>query len=227
MTEFSFDRDAVEASLFNFQRVGDGPTKLFGNDFVNGAMGALFNAERLAAAAGVVPTVKIDGEDAVVGIGQAREKIDSADPTVRILYLSTSALVRQTHASAVRVQEPASSDSGDLGLAQVAVVIIVLGVAAIIATAGYFVAREAIQVAGKSLRAIAAASDMAKLAEEQLRTTGKIDPAIVQALRDPSVTAAAEEEAAKTSGLGKIALIGGGLLAAGGGLYFAHRKGWL
>lgn len=227
MTDFAFDRDAVEASLFNFERVGDGPTSILGPDFVNGCMGALFNAERMAAAAGVVPTVTLaDGTEAVVGIGQARESIDSADDAVRTLYLATSGMVRQTHASAVRAPSSSSSSDAPIGLAQAAVVIIVLGVAAIVATAEYFIAKEAIQVAGKSLRAIAASSQMSKLAEEQLRATGKIDPKLVEALRDPSLAAAADEER-KAGGLSTGVLIGLGVAGAGLAAYGAHRAGWL
>jgi hypothetical protein len=151
-------------------------------------MGALLQAELLAADAGVVPYFTLaDGTKGILTVGAARERIDSAPDDVRTIYLATHGIVRSTHAMAKPWDGSAPSlgcacDDLELGVLPLWIVA-VLGVAAIVATAAYLIHHDTIEMEGRNLRATAATSAIAALAREQLAATGQIDPSIWDSLR--------------------------------------------
>jgi hypothetical protein len=138
-------------------------------------MGALYQAEMMAAEHGLVPLVELpdagDGErvKGVLTIGAARERIDEAPEDVRTLYLAAHRAVRTTHAGASEVSGHASDlgaidDESAIGLLPVIPIIIaltVLGVASIIAGAWYLTKR--VEVDGANARATSLSSDAIEL----------------------------------------------------------------
>ncbi len=190
-TTFEFDPSAASSALARLASAPDdaSPVAIAGDEWAQAAMGALLQAELLAADAGVVPYLTLpDGTKGIVTVGAARERIDAAPEDVRTIYLATHGIVRSTHAMAKPWSgsaPPLGSVREDLEIGLVPVwVLVVLGVAAIIATATYFIHHDTIEVEGKNLRATAATSAIAGLARDQLAKTGKIDPEIWESLRD-------------------------------------------
>ena len=213
-TTFEFDPSAAADALERMGNAPDGIVAIDGTQWAQGAMGALMRAEFLAASAGVIPWVTLeDGTQAIASIGAARDVIDRAPESVQTLYLATHGIVRQTHAKALvwDGQTPMlqAGDDLEMGLAPLVVAVLVLGVAAILATAAYLVHRDTIEVEGRNVRTTSILSTTLELARKQLEQTGKIDPALYDVFRD---LASAE---AKESGYSWMPwAIGGGLLAA-------------
>ena len=216
-TTFDFDPGASADALDRMSRAPDGLVALDGTQWAQGAMGVLMRAEFLAAQAGVVPWITLeDGTQALASIGAARDRISQAPESVQTLYLAAHGLVRQTHAQSLvwDGQTPMLSAGEDLedleiGLAPLAVVVIVLGVAAILATAAYFIHRDTIEVEGRNFRTTSILGSTLDLARTQLQQTGTIDPALYDVFRE---LAGAE---AKQDGLSWLPwAIGGGVAAA-------------
>jgi hypothetical protein len=186
---FDFDPARATATLERMKRAADGPVALDGEDWAQGAMGALVQAEFLAAQAGVVPWFTLPtGETGVLTVGAARERIEEAPEDVRTVYLATHGLVRSTHAQARPWdgKTPALAGVGlgdDLGSPAVIIAITVVAIAAIIGTAWYLTSRSTIEVEGRNVRTTALASDVAGIAREQLARTGKIDPGVWEVFR--------------------------------------------
>lgn len=216
-TTFEFDPTSSADALDRMSRAPDGLVALEGVQWAQGAMGLLMRAEFLAAQAGVVPWITLeDGTQAIASVGAARDRIGQAPESVQTLYLAAHGLARQTHAQALvwDGQTPMLSAGEDLedlemGLAPLAVVVIVLGVAAILATAAYFIHRDTIEVEGRNFRTTSILSSTLDLARTQLQQTGKIDPSLYEVFRE---LAGAE---AKESGAGWLPwVVGGGVVAA-------------
>jgi hypothetical protein len=213
-TTFEFDPVAASDALARMGRAPDGVVAIDGALWAQGAMGALMRAEFLAASAGVIPWITLeDGTKAIASVGAARDVIHHAPESVQTLYLATHALVRQTHARALvwDGQTPmlqAVGEDLELGLAPLVVVVLVLGVAAILATATYFIHRDTIEVDGRSARTTSILSSTLDLARTELEATGKIDPALYDTLRTLASAEAKEDRANWT-----LWAIGGGLLA--------------
>jgi hypothetical protein len=181
---FDFDPARALVVLEGMKAAGDGPVALAGEDWAQGAMGALVQAEFLAAQAGVVPWFTLPtGEQGVLTVGAAREKIDDAPEDVRTIYLATHGLVRSTHAQAkpwdgnTPLLSTLPSNS-ELGSPAVIIAVTVVAIAAIIGTAWYLTSRSTIEVEGRNARTTAVASEVAGLAREQLARKGEIDAGV-------------------------------------------------
>jgi hypothetical protein len=199
---------------------GDGPIALDGSDWAQGAMGALLQAEFLAAEAGIVPWFTLPtGERGVLTVGAAREHIDDAPEDVRTIYLATHGVVRSTHAMAKPWEGNAPMLTGlgdaEIGSPAIIVAVAVVAIAAIIGTAWYLTNRSTIEVEGRNVRTTAVASDVAGIAREQLARTGKIDPGVWEVFKS-----IADAEAGRTL----LPLVIGGLAVAGvgGALAWKH-----
>jgi hypothetical protein len=130
-----------------------------------------------------VPWITLeDGTQAIASVGAARDVIGRAPESVQTLYLATHGLVRQTHARALvwDGQTPMlqGADDEDIGLRPLVIAVIALGVAAILATAAYFIHHDTIEIDGRSARTTSILSSTLDLARSQLETTGKIDPSL-------------------------------------------------
>ena len=134
--------------------------------------------------------------------------------------------MRQTHAKALvwDGQTPMLQAGEDLeiGLAPLVVVVLVLGVAAILATAAYFIHQDTIEAEGRNFRTTSILNSTLELARKQLEQTGKIDPAITDVFRELAGT-----ERKESDGDWKLWAIGGGLLvtAAAGAWAWASWGG--
>jgi len=226
-TTFDFDPGASADALDRMSRAPDGLVALDGTQWAQGAMGVLMRAEFLAAQAGVVPWITLeDGTQAIASVGAARDVIDRAPESVQTLYLATHGIVRQTHAKALvwDGQTPMLQAGEDLeiGLAPLVVVVLVLGVAAILATAAYFIHQDTIEAEGRNFRTTSILNSTLELARKQLEQTGKIDPAITDVFRELAGT-----ERKESDGDWKLWAIGGGLLvtAAAGAWAWASWGG--
>lgn len=234
--QFELQPDRATAALNRWRHAPDGPTALHSHDWAHGSMGALLSAELLAAEAGLVPWIELpNGEKGIATIGEARSVIDQAPPGVRTLYRATHGVVRMTHATTKPAAEhvPALGEllarhpvedsialAGleeelELGAIPVAVYI-VLGLAAIIATAWYMRQETKIEVDGKNTRHAADLAHMANAARDSLRLTGKIDPNLYK-LFEPFA------DLDKSNGLSWPLIAGGVGLSAIGGAYL-YRK---
>lgn len=225
-TNFQYDPAAAATSIFRMGGAPSSRVKLTGESWAQGAMGALFAAEMLAAKAGIVPLVTLaDGTQGIVNIGAARSVIDKAPADVRTIYLATHGAVRVTHAQAAPAQSSTALLPGgtELGFVPLVIPIVVVAVAAVIATAWYFKEKAEIEVAGQNLRTTSIAATIASLATQQLATTGKIDPALYAALGG---LAGQEQNHALDSFLIPAA-VGGAFVLGVGGLWWAHRNGKL
>lgn len=224
---FGFSPPLAADAIARFKGASDGQIRLLGDDWAQGAMGALFNAEYLAAQAGVVPFFTLpDGSKGVLNIGGARAHIDKAPEAVRTIYLASHGVVRATHAQAhaasPNTPHLASGPLGELSEAEIgavplAVYVVAVAVAAIVAGAWYLKTKTEIEVEGKNLRTTATISEINALATAQLATTGKIDPALYDALKS---MAGAEE--AHLSWV-PYAVGAGAVVAAAGGLWIWKR----
>jgi hypothetical protein len=187
---FEFDTTRARAALARMARAGDGALAMDGEDWAQGAMAALLDAEFLAAEAGVVPWITLPtGERGLLTVGAARESIAGAPEDVRTIYLATHALVRSTHAqaqpwagSAPMLRGLGARPSSALALGDptggLIIALTVIAIAAIVGTAWYFTRKETIQVEGRNVRTTAIAAEVANLAREQLAQGGKIDPEV-------------------------------------------------
>ena len=227
MTTFDFDPVASADALAHMASAPDGLVAIDGTQWAQGAMGALMRAEFLAASAGVIPWITLeDGTQAIASVGAARDVIDRAPESVQTLYLATHGIVRQTHAKALvwDGQTPMLQAGEDLeiGLAPLVVVVLVLGVAAILATAAYFIHQDTIEAEGRNFRTTSILNSTLELARKQLEQTGKIDPAITDVFRELAGT-----ERKESDGDWKLWAIGGGLLvtAAAGAWAWASWGG--
>lgn len=204
-TVFAFDAERARSALARM-KVAREAIDMPADEFAQGSMAALLEAELLAADAGIVPYLTLpSGERGIVTIGAARERIDKAPEDVRAIYLATHEAARQAFASSARV-EP-GNDTAALGNPAVLITLIVIGIAAVIATA--WAATEVIRLGGNNVRAMATAREVTALAREQLAKTGRIDPAVWEALR--GIGQSSESPAWLPWA------IGGGVVAVGGG----------
>jgi hypothetical protein len=219
---FQFDPVLATATLERMTGASDGPVALDGSEWAQGAMGALLQAEFLAAQAGIVPWFTLpSGERGVLTVGAARERIHEAPEDVRTIYLATHGFVRSTHAQAKPWDRTAPTLAGiepdaELGNPAVLIAITVVAIAAIIGTAWYLTSRSTIEVEGRNVRTTALASEVAGIAREQLARTGKIDPGLWEVLRS-----IADAEAGHSFAL---PLVLGALAVAGVGGALAWRR---
>jgi hypothetical protein len=203
-----------------------------GHDFAQGLIGTLMLAEELAAQAGVVAPVLLEGEP-VIPIGAARDKIKSfSDPAVRTLYLASYAAVRELHDTAKprRTGTPlglqpllgaAFVGAPILAVAfLVPVLVAVVAVAAVIAGAWYAVEakKTEIEVAGHNLRQAALAQSYTGLGLAAMKSGQPIPDNVWQGLGG-----LADQEAAHGAWIWPVVVVGA--IAVGGGAYLAlqHR----
>lgn len=215
----------ASVALKTFASAPDRAVVLEGTDMAQGLMGALVNAELLAGAAGVVPMIQLrGGQSGVVSIGAARDRIASAPEPVRVLYLAAHAAARRAHAmSSPSSLAPTLSvgvkRSGE-ALAPLAIPLLVLGVAAIVATAYYAstTAAARVQVDGQNLRQAARVDAVVKLALAELGGTGRISDGAWQAFAEE-----ARQEAAMVAPPVWPWVVGGAVVVAAGGAFAWSR----
>ena len=227
-TAFDFDPLAAASALARMGKAPDGTIAIDAVDWAQGAMGVLLRAEFLAADAGVVPWITLDdGTKALVTIGAARDHIADAPEGVRTLYLAAHGLVRQTHARALvwDGQTPLlQGPEEEIGVGPLVIAVIVLGVAALLATAAYLIHRDTIEIEGRSARTVSILGTTLDLARTQLATTGRIDPALYQAL---TALAGAESKEGGSSLVWIPWTVGGvALLAAGAWAWHRGARLW-
>jgi hypothetical protein len=217
---FAYEPDRARSVLARMRLAPDSSVVMDGADWANAAMGALIEAELLAAQAGVVPLLELpSGEKGILSVGAAREHMDHAPEDVRVIYLATHGLVRATHAAAKAPSgnAPALIAEQGLGVLPLVWVLVVVGVAAVIAGAAYFIHKDSIEVEGHNVRTTAIASEAASLARDQLARTGQIDPEVWSMFRSM-----AEAEANHSM---IPLLVGGGVALAGvAGVVLAWRR---
>lgn len=224
----------------------EGKVKILGTKLAQAQLHTLVNAEFLAAQAGIVPWIELpDGTKGVGVIGAARDKIDAptVPPDVRTAYLAAHGLNRRIAITAT----PSTSTTPDikgllgpsgapileepppiglLGVDDVAIALVVLGVAAICATAWYAATTKKAVAELETRKAVelSQTNGLLNLAMEQLRKTGKVQPEIVAALAPAST-----EEAAHSGDLGSVfgkymPFAAVAALAVGAGyLFLSHR----
>lgn len=215
-------------------RSSNQPVGMLGTDLVDGAALALLKSEWLAAAAGVVPFVPLPGGGmGVLTVGGALAQPQSAWPQPELvhLYLAGHRNAQALHASvhARRLNTPMLRVGNDpeqravwpvLDNAQqvaanpmIWVVVSAVGILATMAGAWYFTRTEEKRIEAdtdraKEAHAIGALSD---IASEQLIRTGKVDPAIIAAIRTKPSTPG--------SWWPYVAAASGGAMVAGYGVY--------
>jgi hypothetical protein len=229
---FNAPRAGVVTATWALASDSAAPYGYDGNDFAQGLIGTLMMAEELAAQAGVVAPVLLDGEP-VVPIGAARDKIKTfADPAVRTLYLASYAAVRELHDTARPRQvgtplgvQPliagAFVGAPILAIAfLVPVLVAVVAIAAVIAGAWYAVEakKTEIEVAGHNLRQAQLAQSYTGLGLAAMKSGQPIPDNVWQGLG-----VLADQEAAHGAWIWPVVLVGGAIVA-GGGAYLALRK---
>jgi hypothetical protein len=180
VTQFSFDVAAGNAALASFGLAVNERTRIAGQSLQGGCMAALLEAEWMAASAGVVPFYELpDGRKALIQIGAARERLDTAPESVRTLYLAAHGSARLSHLYATDANRSAGVGSVDLlythagiGVLPLAIIVAltVTGVAAICAGAWY--AKEAtekiVETRGDYLRSTYAVNQASVIASAAL-----------------------------------------------------------
>ncbi len=233
-TEFAFRPAKAALALREFDRVSNGPQILTGPQLAQGSMLALYQAEYLAAEAGVVPFTVIEGQRGILNIGAARAIIDTDKWTpkpgvdveaLRIAYLGAHGAVRQAHVLAQQASSdtPLTLPSGEaeIGLIQIpiayVVAVTVVAVASVVAGAWYLggTAEQKIRSEAANLRQISAASAIVALAEKEFATTGKWPAAAYDAL---AKTAQTEREAGPVNWIPWV--VGGAIVVGAGALAY-------
>jgi len=191
-----------------------GPVKMAGHDLLDGAGFSLLKAEFLAAQAGVVPFMTLPGGGkGVMTVGGALAARDDAwpQPELKTLYLLNHKGAAALHSSTNKARVgtppltiPATSpsqaqdmalfyDQVGAGAANLGVVPpvawLVVAAVGILATmaASYYATRtklEEIQVDAALAKHQYAVGNLTDLAQQQLATTGKIDPALIGAIKN-------------------------------------------
>lgn len=173
----------------------EGIIALPGMNLAQGGMGALLQAEFLAAEAGLVPWSEVKpGDPGIESVGAARARIAKAPENVRTLYLATHATVRATHASAKpwggKVPELGALGDEPIGepiSGSVIIAVTVVALAAVLGTAWYLEKRATVEVSGRNVRTMAMVADLCEVARAQL-AAGKPIPAeiwgVLQELAD-------------------------------------------
>lgn len=174
---FGYDPAAGAAGLASFALVDaqrSTTAALAGSHLQQGLMTLLFDAELLAAEAGLVPWVQLDdGSRGVFTIGAARDVIDTAPQGVKTLYLASHGVARRAHNEASDVTRSGAANGSvqflaaeGIGVIPMVVPIVVLGVAAILATAYYATAvgEKMVQTKSTELKYAAKLDAMHKLA---------------------------------------------------------------
>src|SRR4051812_8228141 len=187
----SFDPVLGASALASFGLVGsDSAAVLSGKSLREGLLASLWTAELLAAQAGIVPWFQIPGMGrGVAVVGAAREKIDGASEPVKTIYLAAHGAARQAQsharpskstsaAGSALLDSHAVSETGDFGVT--AIILTVMGVAAICATAWFAkgVVEQIVTTHGDDLRASYAADTAAKLAMAQIAAGQPVDPSV-------------------------------------------------
>jgi hypothetical protein len=243
VTRFELRPGEGTAHINRWAHAPEGRIALHPHAWAQGALTSLYGAELLAAEAGLVPFIQLEnGQRGIATIGEARTRLDKAPPEVGRIYRALHAAVRQTHAKAAPARpevpelgelleghpiEDALALSGlygetdpELGVVPAVLIAIVVGVVAvagIVATAWYMRDEKRIEVDGQNTRFIAAITALTDLAREQLRLTGKIDPALLGSI--DKVT----ENVPESNGVSWPFIAGGAVLCAAGGGYAYHR----
>jgi hypothetical protein len=226
MSELTTQYDPVLGALAvgQFQHAPeDGRAVLSGRNLRAGLLATLWQAELLAAQAGVVPWFPLgDGQRGVAVVGAARERLARAPDAVRVIYLATHGAARQaqSHARGSDVTELALRTDRDLAKAQragiggidaIPVALVVLGIAAIVAGAWFAKGsvEKLIQTRGEDLRASYAADTAAKLAMAQIAAGMPVDPSVWQVLKGIATRETAEPFLAPALAVGGLALVAG------------------
>jgi len=172
---------------------------------------ALFQAEMLAAAVGVIPVINTAKGPGIATLGAARERILKPDQwtvpggrlgflnstplteaqvkEVQTIYLGAQHSVRVLNANARKPRSgtprllPSAASGAPVQVATgVVVAIAAVAIAAVVATAWYASRQGEAEVEAQKAVDVANSSSLAKLAGDQLAATGSIDPAIIKAL---------------------------------------------
>lgn len=226
----TFDLDPARAgsALLTFAAAQGPSLRMGGSDFAQGLEGALTGVELLAAEAGVIPYVTLeDGTKGVVNVGGARDiisnrarwanasRISSSDAlAVQTLYLAAHGSARQAHGSS-RVLSSVDAPIGFLPV----VPLVVLGVAAIIATAAYATLTKQTQIEcdAANARAAAAVKASTDLGMAALTAGQPIPDGVWQTFQTIAHTEA-------HSGWWRPYALAGGVAAAAGGAWWVRRK---
>lgn len=187
----AYDPILGASALASFGVVGANQNAtLSGKSLREGLLASLWTVELLAAQAGLVPWIQIPGQGRGVAVlGAARERLDHADEAVKTIYLAAHGAARQaqSHARISKSSTPegaaaldahAISEIGDFGVT--AIVLTVMGVAAICATAWFAkgVVEQIVTTHGDDLRATYAADTAAKLAMAEIAAGQPVDPSV-------------------------------------------------
>jgi len=224
--KFGYRPRVGAAVLASMSIAPDGACNLLSDDFAQGAMATLVNAELLAAQHGLVPSVPMpDGSPGVLikTVGLARDRLKDAPEQVAVAYLVAQNAVRMAHLNAGRAADgqgfilrPGGSFEPTIAPVVVgAIVVVVLGLAAVIAheygTFATETAKAQILVNGENLRKISLANGVLAHAASGL----PLDANSAKVLGD-----IAESEKKFNDGgfpwglaLGGVAIVGGGYLA--------------
>lgn len=192
-------------------RVGSGALR-------EGLLCSLWSAELMAAAAGLVPYFQVGGQKGVAVLGGARSRLSKASEGVRTIYLAAHGAARQAsaHARLVSGEQAYVGDIGDFG---VSVVITVIGVAAVVATAWFAkgAVEKLLETRAEDIRASYAANTAAGIAAAELASGKDVSPEVWSILKG-----VADRE--RTDGWMPYALAGGGAIVLGAGLFALHQR---
>lgn len=226
MTAAQFDPVIGGTTLALFGEAKGPIAYLSGPNLQAGLLSALYQAEMLAASAGVVPFFDAgNGEKGVAVLGGARDKLANAPESVRTLYLAAHGAARQAQAHA-REASPgvplsARVDRALVMLQQsisfpplaVVVVVTVLGVAAIVSAAwfGKGVAERIVQTHADDLRATYAIDQASKIAATQIAAGQTPDPGVWEVFKTAAAREASAPVLVPAVALGGLALLAGAL----------------
>lgn len=237
MTEAQFDPvvGGTTLALFSDAKAGS-LAYLSGSNLEAGLLSALYQAEMLAATAGVVPFVELgNGERGVAVLGGARDLLASAPEAVRTLYLAAHGAARQAQAHAreaspgvplsARVDRALVMVQQSIGFPPLAVVVsvVVLGVAAIVASAWFAkgVAERIVQTHADDLRATYAIDQASKIAATQIAAGMTPDPNVWGVFKAAAQHESSAPIVAPAVALGGLALLAGSLFLPS----FLHARG--
>jgi hypothetical protein len=192
-----YDPGAGAAALASFGGAKGNLAYLSGQNLRAGLLASLYSVEMLAATAGVVPFLELDGVKGVAVLGGARDKLASAPESVRTIYLAAHGAARQAQAHAreasssvplsQRTDGALATVQQSIGVVPLAVVVVVtvIGVAGIVATAWFAkgVAEKIVQTHADDLRASYAVDQASKLAMAQIAAGQPVDPGIYEVLK--------------------------------------------
>ncbi len=244
MTQAAFEPIRASTALASFATSAGGAREVHGVDLAQGYLGALVSAELMAAHAGVVPFLVLeDGSQGVAVVGGARAVIEDVRrwhrprpgvdvEAVQTLYLAAHGAVRDAHGASRVVAAPVgaigccgacgSAAPVAVGAIPIAVYVACVAIAAVVASATYFVMtdRSRVQVDGQKLVAVAGVDAATKVALAQIAAGLPVAPELLAIFGD----AARREVQARDEGAFQVVAGVVGVVAVGGALVYGWRR---